>query len=143
VPQYKDGMSVEPALQSIHRDFLPDLATGFVYDVFRDHPATLVMASHRRKVLDHFSGTLCVDELHLGQFALLLATDPIITPSHWSGRTTGTTWSISSGTAEPRPSCDKRSSPTARTCTWPCWTNCYLKLIISVVSSPSSPPSSI
>jgi transposase-like protein len=28
-------------------------------------------------VLEHFSGTLCLDELHLGQFTLLLATDPI------------------------------------------------------------------
>jgi transposase-like protein len=28
-------------------------------------------------VLEHFSGTLCVDELHLGHFTLLLATDPI------------------------------------------------------------------
>jgi hypothetical protein len=28
-------------------------------------------------VLENFSGTLCVDELHLGQFTLLLATDPI------------------------------------------------------------------
>jgi transposase-like protein len=28
-------------------------------------------------VLAHFSGTLCVDELHLGRFTLLLATDPI------------------------------------------------------------------
>ena len=35
------------------------------------------MAAHRRKVLEHFSGTLCVDELHLGRFTLLLATDPL------------------------------------------------------------------
>ena len=35
------------------------------------------MAEHRRRVLEHFSGTLCVDELHLGQFTLLLATDPL------------------------------------------------------------------
>jgi hypothetical protein len=73
----KDGMSVERTLQSIRRDFLLDLSTGFVYDVLRDHAATLDMAVHRRKVLEHFSGTLCVDELHLGQFTLLLATDPI------------------------------------------------------------------
>ena len=33
--------------------------------------------THRRKVLEHFSGTLCVDELHLGRFTLLLATDPL------------------------------------------------------------------
>jgi hypothetical protein len=31
----------------------------------------------RREVLDHFSGTLCVDELHLGRFTLLLAADPL------------------------------------------------------------------
>ena len=36
------------------------------------------MAEHRRKVLDLFSGTLCVDELHLGRFILLLATDPLM-----------------------------------------------------------------
>jgi hypothetical protein len=35
------------------------------------------MSEHRRKILDHFSGTLCVDELHLGCFTLLLATDPL------------------------------------------------------------------
>jgi transposase-like protein len=35
------------------------------------------MAEHRRMVLAHFSGTLCVDELHLGRFTLLLATDPL------------------------------------------------------------------
>jgi transposase-like protein len=35
------------------------------------------MAEHRRMVLEQFSGTLCVDELHLGHFTLLLATDPL------------------------------------------------------------------
>src|SRR4051812_29988845 len=35
------------------------------------------MSEHRRMVLEHFSGTLCVDELHLGRFTLLLATDPL------------------------------------------------------------------
>jgi len=37
----------------------------------------LDMAEHRAKVLHCFSGTLCVDELHLGHYTLLLATDPI------------------------------------------------------------------
>jgi transposase-like protein len=35
------------------------------------------MAEYRRWVLEHFSGTLCVDELHLGRYTLLLATDPL------------------------------------------------------------------
>src|SRR5215217_91854 len=73
----KDGMSIERALESIRREFLLDLSTGFVYDVLRDRAAELDMAAHRRMVLGRFSGTLCVDELHLGRFALLLATDPL------------------------------------------------------------------
>ena len=72
-----DGMSIERALASIRREFLLDLSPGFVYDVLRDRAASLDMAAHRRMVLDRFSGTLCVDELHLGRFTLLLATDPL------------------------------------------------------------------
>jgi transposase-like protein len=73
----KDGMSIERALASIRREFLLDLSTGFVYDVLRDRAAALDMAAHRRTVLEHFSGTLCIDELHLGRSTLLLATDPL------------------------------------------------------------------
>jgi hypothetical protein len=73
----KDGMSVERALESLRREFLLDLSSGFVYDVLYDYAAALDMAGHRRKVLEHFSGTLGVDELHLGRFTLLLATDPL------------------------------------------------------------------
>src|SRR5262245_47147149 len=73
----KDGMSIERALKSIHREFLLELSPGFVYDVLRAHAASLDMAAHRRRALEHFSGTLCVDELHLGRFTLLLATDPL------------------------------------------------------------------
>jgi hypothetical protein len=35
------------------------------------------MSEHRRRVREHFSGTLGVDELHLCRFTLLLATDPL------------------------------------------------------------------
>jgi Transposase len=73
----EDGMSIERALQSLRREFLLDLSTGFVYDLLRDRAAQLDRAEHRRMVLEQFSGTLCVDELHLGHFTLLLATDPI------------------------------------------------------------------
>src|SRR3954469_23963752 len=73
----KDGMNVEQTLESLDREFLLNLSTGFVYDVLHDHAAQLDMSGHRRTVLDHFSGTLCVDELHLGRFTLLLATDPL------------------------------------------------------------------
>src|SRR3954471_24267188 len=73
----QDAMNVERARESLRREFLLELSSGFVYDVLRDHAGQLDMAEHRRKALAHFSGTLCVDELHLGRFTLLLATDPI------------------------------------------------------------------
>jgi transposase-like protein len=72
-----DGMNIEQTLESLRREFLLELSTGFVYDVLADHAQQLDMAAHRRKVLELFSGTLCVDELHLGRFTLLLATDPL------------------------------------------------------------------
>jgi hypothetical protein len=72
----KDGMSIERILESLRREFLLELFSGFVYNVLRDRAEELDMSEHRHMVLDHFSGTLCVDELHLGRFTLLLATDP-------------------------------------------------------------------
>src|SRR5579875_2703676 len=73
----EDGMSIERLLRSLRREFLLDLSTGFVYDVLRDRASPLDMAEHRRRVLDQFSGRLCVDEIHPGRFAPLPATDPI------------------------------------------------------------------
>src|SRR4051794_33270306 len=72
-----DGMSVERVLASMHRDFLLDLSDGFVYDCLYREVQRLDLSEHRRWVLDRFSGTLCVDELHLGRNTLLLATDPL------------------------------------------------------------------
>jgi len=63
-----DGMNVEATLRSLKRDFLLDLSTGFVYDCLHDAAAQLDMAQHRQRVLREFSGTLCVDELHLGHY---------------------------------------------------------------------------
>ena len=73
----KDGMNVEQTMASLSREFLLDLSPGFVYDVLGDQARELDMAAHRRTVLEQFSGTLCVDELHLGSLTLLLATDPL------------------------------------------------------------------
>jgi hypothetical protein len=72
-----DGLNVEATLRSLSRDFLLDLSPGFVYDCLRDAAAALDMGEYRRRVLREFSGTLCVDELHLGRYTLLLATDPL------------------------------------------------------------------
>jgi transposase-like protein len=73
----EDGMSIEQVLRSMHRDFLLDLSDGFVYDCLHQRVRQLDLSDHRRWVLDRFSGTLCIDELHLGRYTLLLATDPL------------------------------------------------------------------
>lgn len=73
----EDQLNVEAVRRRMQRDFLLDLSTGFVYDCLHDAARQLDMAEHRRQVLERFSGVLCVDELHLGKFTLLLATDPI------------------------------------------------------------------
>jgi transposase-like protein len=53
------------------------LSEGFIYDCLRWKVAQLDVRAHRQLVLQKFSGTLCIDELHLGRFTLLLATDPL------------------------------------------------------------------
>src|SRR5215813_9967136 len=73
----QDGLNVERTRAALRRDFLLELSTGFVYDCLRWQVAQLDLAPHRQIVLRKFSGTLCVDELHLGAYTLLLATDPL------------------------------------------------------------------
>jgi hypothetical protein len=73
----RDRLNVEQTKAAMHRDFLVTLSDGFIYDCLRWQLARLDLAQHRRLVLERFSGTLCVDELHLGSYTLLLATDPL------------------------------------------------------------------
>ncbi len=74
----EDGLNVERTLATMQRDFGPKLSQGFVYNCLRaGRIGQLDLAEHRQMVLQKFSGTLCIDELHLGRFILLLATDPI------------------------------------------------------------------
>jgi hypothetical protein len=73
----EDGLNVQRTLAAMQRDFLLDLSEGFVYDCLRWKVAQLDLQPHRQLVLAKFSGTLCVDELHLGRFTLRLATDPL------------------------------------------------------------------
>jgi hypothetical protein len=73
----EDGLNVERTRACMKRDFLLDLSSGFVYDCLDWQLARLNLPEHRRRTLENFSGTLCVDELHLGKHTLLLATDPL------------------------------------------------------------------
>jgi hypothetical protein len=73
----EDGMNMESILRALRRDFLLELSVGFVYDCLHDMVQRTELAEHRAMVLELFSGTLCVDEIHLGKYTLLLATDPL------------------------------------------------------------------
>jgi hypothetical protein len=73
----RDRLNIEQTKAAMQRDFLVGLSDGFVYDCLRWQLARLDLAQHRHMVLQRFSGTLCVDELHLGGYTLLLATDPL------------------------------------------------------------------
>ena len=72
-----DGLNVERTRAAMKRDFLLDLSTGFIYDCLNWGLRQLNPAVQRKFARDHFSGILCIDELHLGKYTLLLATDPI------------------------------------------------------------------
>jgi hypothetical protein len=73
----EDGLNVERTRQAMRRDFLLELSSGFVYDCLDWQLKRLDLPEHRARTLRNFSGTLCVDELHLGRHTLLLATDPL------------------------------------------------------------------
>jgi hypothetical protein len=73
----RDRLNVEQTKAAMQRDFLVTLSDGFLYECLRWQLTRIDLAQHRQLVLKRFSGTLCVDELHLGRYTLLLATDPL------------------------------------------------------------------
>src|SRR5205085_2899540 len=72
-----DGLNVQRTLAAMKRDFLLELSTGFIYDCLEWGLTRLGQVEQRRSALKHQSGIICIDELHLGEHTLLLATDPI------------------------------------------------------------------
>ncbi len=73
----EDGLNVLRTIVAMNRDFLLRLSEGFIYDCLRWAGTQLDLPAHRHMVIEKFSGTLCIDELHLGRFTLLLCTDPL------------------------------------------------------------------
>ena len=72
-----DGLNVQRTLAAMQRDFALELSSGFVYDCLDWGLTQLNQAEQRRGDLKQFSGVLGIDELHLGEYTLLLATDPL------------------------------------------------------------------
>jgi hypothetical protein len=74
---FDDGLNVQRTIACMKRDFLLDLSSGFIYDCLEWGLARLRQGEQRRLSREHFSGVLGIDELHLGEYTLLLATDPL------------------------------------------------------------------
>ena len=72
----EDKLNATTVQQAMQRDFLLKLSAGFIYDCLEYAIRKFDGAEFRTKVLREFSGTLCVDEIHLGHRVVLLASDP-------------------------------------------------------------------
>jgi hypothetical protein len=72
-----DLMSMERLRHALRRDFHLDLSQGFLYDCLDWKVRQTDLPEYRQWTLENFSGTLCIDEIHLGHRTLLLATDPL------------------------------------------------------------------
>ena len=72
-----DHMTVQQIQHAMQRDFCLDLSTGFLYDCLDWKIRQVDGAAYRQWTLAEFSGTLCIDEIPLGEHTLLLATDPL------------------------------------------------------------------
>ncbi len=72
-----DHMNLDQIRLALQRDFFLDLSQGFLHDCLEWKIRQLDLPGYRQWTLQQFSGTLCVDELHLGRYTLVLATDPL------------------------------------------------------------------
>lgn len=72
-----DKLNATKVGQAMERDFSLKLSTGFLYDCLDYAIRKFDGAAFRAQVLREFSGSLCVDEIHLGHRVVLLASDPI------------------------------------------------------------------
>lgn len=72
-----DKLNATTTQQALKREFLLELSTGFLYNCLEYEIRKYDGAEFRAKVVSEFSGTLCIDEIHLGHRVVLLASDPI------------------------------------------------------------------
>ena len=72
-----DGLNVQRTIAAMYRDFGLELSCGFIYDCLDWGLRRLSAGGSYRRNARRCCGTVCIDELHLGDYTLLLATDPI------------------------------------------------------------------
>jgi hypothetical protein len=73
----QDKLNLSTVQASMQRDFLVKLSSGYIYAALEHAIRQFDGNEFRQRVLQDFSGVLCIDEIHLGRRVLLLASDPI------------------------------------------------------------------
>jgi hypothetical protein len=72
-----DKLNLSAVQASMQRDFLLKLSSGYIYATLQYAISQFDGNEFRQRVLAEFSGTLCVDEIHLGRRVVLIASDPV------------------------------------------------------------------
>ncbi len=81
---FDDGLNVQRTIAAMKRDFLLDLSSGFIYDCLNWGLARLGQSGQRQAAVKHFSGVVCIDELHPGRVHLAAGHRPHRRPDHRS-----------------------------------------------------------
>jgi transposase-like protein len=76
---YEDGMAIRRVSERLARDFWVRPSEAIIRRWCHEYVQSLDFAGdYQNRVVEEFSGILCVDEVYQGELALLLAVDPAI-----------------------------------------------------------------
>jgi transposase len=76
---YEDGMAIRRVSERLARDFWVRPSEAMIRRWCHEYAQSLDFAGdYQNRVVEEFSGILCVDEVYQGELALLLAVDPAI-----------------------------------------------------------------
>lgn len=74
----RDRLPEEKLRERLKEDFLLDVSTGYVYACFKEASQMVNREGYWEWAREHFSGVMCVDEVHEGRRRkILFATDPL------------------------------------------------------------------
>src|SRR5215813_974919 len=73
----RDRMPYLSVMRRMQEDYRLELSLGYIHDCFIWAHAQINMAAHWEFVRAHFSGVLCLDEVHDRGRTILFATDPL------------------------------------------------------------------
>lgn len=73
----RDRLPYRKVQERLAEEFALDISVGFVHDCFAWAYGQINTEARRTWAAEHFSGVLCIDEVHDGDRTILYATDPL------------------------------------------------------------------